>query len=116
MDTLSHAFWGGGLFGYRGQKCLAVFFGVMPDIVSFGALFVIKFFNGTLSYSGIPSLESLSQLAPYPDWLFFMDNLSHSFIVAFSCIAIVYFINKDFVWPMLAWPFHILLDLSLIHI
>jgi len=110
MDTLSHAFWGGGLFGYRGQKYLAVFFGVMPDLVSFGVLFVIKFFNGTLSYSGMPSLESLSQLAPYPDWLFFMDNLSHSFIVAFSCIAIVYFINKDFVWPMLAWPFHILLD------
>ena len=78
MDTLSHALWSGGLFGYRGHKWLAVFFGVMPDLVSFGALFVIKFFNGTLSYSGPPTLESLSQLAPYPDWLFFMDNLSHS--------------------------------------
>tara|TARA_Y200000002_G_C22593531_1_gene626319 strand:- start:353 stop:838 length:486 start_codon:yes stop_codon:yes gene_type:complete len=112
MDTLSHAFWSRGLFGYRGNKWLPVFFGVMPDLISFGSLFIIKFFNGTLSYSGAPTLESLSQLAPYPDWLFFMDNLSHSFITAFICITIVYYLNRNFVWPMLAWPFHILLDFS----
>ncbi len=36
MDTLSHALWGRGLFGYRGMPWLALFFGAMPDLASFG--------------------------------------------------------------------------------
>ena len=113
MDTISHAFWSRGLFGYQDHKWLAVFFGVMPDLVSLGLLFIIKLFNGILNYGALPKLENLFQLAPYPDypdWLFFMDNLSHSFVVSFTCIAIIYFIKRDFVLPMLAWPFHIMLD------
>ena len=31
MDTLSHALWGRGLFGYRGYKWLAIFFGTIKD-------------------------------------------------------------------------------------
>ena len=110
MDTLSHALWGKAIFGYRGNTWLAIFFGAMPDLVSFGVLFLIRIISGTLSYGGVPTLESLAQLAPYPDWLFFMDNLSHSFVTAFLCIGLIFFIKKDIVWPMLAWPFHILLD------
>jgi hypothetical protein len=110
MDTLSHALWGHGLFGYRGQWKLAIFFGAMPDLVSFGALFFIKFITGTLTYSGLPTLESLKQLEPYPDWLFFMDNLSHSFLTAILFIVLVSKFRKELVWPMLAWPFHIVLD------
>ena len=45
MDTLSHALWGSGLFGYRGHRWLAVFFGAMPDLLSFGVLFFIKLFS-----------------------------------------------------------------------
>jgi hypothetical protein len=110
MDTLSHALWGNGLFGYRGHWKLAIFFGAMPDLVSFGVLFVVKFFDGSLKYGGLPTLESLKQLEPFPDWLFFMDNLSHSFLTAFIVIAIVAKFKKELVWPMLAWPFHIVLD------
>ena len=109
MDTLSHALWGRGLFGYRGYKWLAIFFGAMPDLFSFGILIIVRIFSGHYSsvnytYSGPPSLESI------PDWLFFSYNLSHSFIIAFLCIGIVYFFNKSLAFPMLAWPFHILLD------
>ena len=109
MDTLSHALWGRGLFGYRGYKWLAIFFGSMPDLFSFGILIIVRIFSGHYSsgnytYSGPPSLESI------PDWLFFSYNLSHSFIIAFLCIGIVYFFNKSLAFPMLAWPFHILLD------
>ena len=42
MDTLSHALWGKGLFGYRGYGKLALFFGAMPDLSSFGLLFIKK--------------------------------------------------------------------------
>ena len=111
MDTLSHALWGNGLFGYKKYWKLAIFFGAFPDLISFGALFIVKLFNNSLKYVGPPTLESLQQLEPFPEWLFFMDNFSHSFVTAFLIISIVYFYKKEFVWPMLAWPFHIVLDI-----
>ena len=111
MDTLSHALWGNGLFGYKRHWKLAIFFGAFPDLISFGALFIVKLFNNSLKYVGPPTLESLQQLEPFPEWLFFMDNFSHSFVTAFLIISIVSFYKKEFVWPMLAWPFHIVLDI-----
>ena len=90
---------------------MAIFFGAFPDLISFGALFIVKLFNNSLKYVGPPTLESLQQLEPFPEWLFFMDNFSHSFVTAFLMISIVYFYKKEFVWPMLAWPFHIVLDI-----
>ena len=109
MDTLSHALWGRGLFGYRGHKWLAIFFGAMPDLFSFGILIIVRLFSGNYTggnytYEGPPSLESI------PNWVFFNYDLSHSFITAFLCIGIVYFFNRALIFPMLAWPFHILLD------
>jgi hypothetical protein len=103
MDTLSHALWGKGLFGYRGYGKLALFFGAMPDLSSFGLLFVIQIINGVY-IPGAPKLETL------PDWLFFNYDVSHSFITSFVCIIFVYFFNKQVAFTMLAWPFHILLD------
>ena len=38
MDTFSHALWGRGLFGFRGHPWLALMWGAMPDLVSFGAI------------------------------------------------------------------------------
>ncbi|GIT57595.1 MAG: hypothetical protein Ct9H300mP18_10240 [Candidatus Neomarinimicrobiota bacterium] len=46
MDTLSHALWGRGLFGHRGMPWLALFFGAMPDLASFGVLYY-KYFSGS---------------------------------------------------------------------
>ena len=60
--------------------------------------------SGNYAYEGPPSLESI------PNWVFFNYDLSHSFITAFLCIGIVYFFNRALIFPMLAWPFHILLD------
>ncbi|GIS26912.1 MAG: hypothetical protein CM15mP127_12850 [Gammaproteobacteria bacterium] len=72
--------------------------------------FFIKIITGTLSYSGIPNLESLKQLEPIPQWVYAMDNITHSFIVSFAVIGIVYALKPKLTWPLLAWPFHILLD------
>ena len=104
MDTLSHALWGKGLFGYRGYGRLAIFFGAMPDLLSFGLLFILQIFTGNYAYDGPPSKASL------PSWLFFNYDLLHSFVTAFLVIGIVYYFNKSLAFPMLAWPFHILLD------
>ena len=103
MDTLSHALWGKGLFGYRGLPRVALFFGALPDLFSFGILFVQRIFTGEFS-SGPPPLETI------PTWVFINYNISHSFISALIAIGIVFLYRKDIAFAMLAWPFHIVLD------
>ncbi len=106
MDTLSHALWGRGFFGYRGKPYWSLFFGALPDLFSFGIFFIITFvdriFNDTdIDYKNMD----------LPDWLYSSYDLTHSMVIAFIAIGIVYFfVNKNFAFAMLAWPLHILVD------
>ena len=43
-------------------------------------------------------------------WVYDLYDISHSMVTAIVFIAIAYKINKDFAWPMLAWPMHIIVD------
>ena len=105
MDTFSHALWGKGLFGYRGKPWMALFFGAMPDLFSFGILIIIRIFSGNFQLGGgPPTMESI------PWWVFINYDISHSFVSAFLCIWIVNRYRKDIAFAMWAWPFHILLD------
>ncbi len=105
MDTLSHALWGYGLFGYKRYAALAIFFGAMPDLISFGLLMVMDVFsNGLHWHAGPPPIESL------PQWLFRSYAVGHSFVVSFSVIALVAWFRRGIAFAMLAWPFHIVLD------
>ena len=92
MDTLSHALWGRGLFGYRGFAWFSFFFGAMPDLFSFGILLIVRLFSGDFSHmfnGGPPPLESI------PWWVYINYDISHSFVSALLCIAIVKRYNKD---------------------
>jgi hypothetical protein len=105
LDTVSHALWGKGLFGYRKYGWYALLFGSIPDLLSFGLYFLFKLIsNPTNLQMGKPNLETI------PYWVFNLYDFSHSIIIAFVFIIITFFINKDLCFPMLAWPFHILLD------
>ena len=103
MDTLSHALWGKGLFGYRGHGKLAILFGSMPDLSSFGMLFLIRIIDNTLGQSG-PNVQDI------PSWIIFNYNITHSFVPAFICIYCVWRYNPNIAFAMLAWPLHIMLD------
>lgn len=103
MDTLSHTLWGYGLFGYTRHAKIALLFGAMPDLISFGAFLVQRLLNGTWRF-GKPPLEII------PDWLITSYAFGHSFVVSLSIIALVTFWRKDIAFAMLAWPFHIVLD------
>ncbi len=108
MDTFSHALWGKGLFGYRKYKWLPLFFGALPDISSFGIYFLFNIIvNPTNIQLGKPELSELQENTP---WIFTLYDISHSLIIAIIFILIAYFFKKDFCFPMLAWPFHIILD------
>ena len=105
MDTISHALWGKGLFGYRKYRWLSFLFGALPDLLSFGLYFLFNLIsNPSTMRLGKPELSEI------PSWVFSLYDFSHSIIIAIIFIIIVYFINKDLYFPMLAWPFHIVLD------
>ena len=105
MDTLSHTLWGKGLFCYQKYGKWALLFGALPDLLSFGLYFLVRFFTqGTNMEFGKPALETI------PHWVFSMYDISHSLVIALVAIIIVFEINKSLCFPMLAWPFHILLD------
>ena len=105
MDTISHALWGKGLFGYRQYRYLALLFGALPDLLSFGIYFLFNLLTNPFNMEfGKPSLSSL------PNWLFYLYDFSHSMIIAFIFIIIVYKINKQICFTMLAWPLHIFID------
>ena len=106
MDTLSHALYGKGFFGYRKYRWTSFLFGALPDLSSFGVYFLGQlFYNFNGLKNGRPSIEEI------PIWVVELYNISHSLITAFVLIVIVYFIKKDLTWPMLAWPVHIIVDL-----
>ncbi|MBL50754.1 MAG: hypothetical protein CMG57_02200 [Candidatus Marinimicrobia bacterium] len=103
MDTLSHALWGRGLFGYRGYKWWALFWGAAPDLFSFGILFLIRIISFEFS-AGKPDIATI------PWWVFINYDISHSFISATIVIGMVWRVKKQFAFAMLGWPFHICLD------
>lgn len=103
MDTFSHALWGYGLFGYRKYAWIAIFFGAMPDLISFGAFMAIQVIHGTWQ-PGPPPFDIL------PQWIYPAYSLGHSFIISLGTIALVSLWRRDIAFAMLAWPFHILLD------
>ena len=103
MDTFSHSLWGYGLFGQR-HPFPATWFGAMPDLISFGALMVIRLINGSY-VPGKPPLEII------PPWCFLLYDLGHSLLIAALVITLVWRYRPGLVVPMLAWPFHILLDI-----
>ena len=105
MDTLSHALWSRGFFGYRGMPYWSLFFGALPDLCSFGIYFFINLLNNSPFQFGKPDIDDL------PGWLFVLYDVSHSLVIASLVIIILHFIvDKKFIFVMFGWPLHILLD------
>ena len=104
MDTLSHALWGKGLFGYRKYRWYSFLFGALPDLFSFGIYFIYSIFFSSSPVMGRPTRSEI------PEWVYSLYDISHSLVIASIIIFIAYKINKEFAFPMLAWPAHIILD------
>ena len=104
MDTLSHALWGKGRFGYRKYRWYSFLFGALPDLLSFGIYFIHSIFFSSSPVMGRPTRSEI------PEWVYSLYDISHSLVIASIIIFIAYKINKEFAFPMLAWPAHIILD------
>lgn len=110
MDTLAHGLWSN-IIVYKKypqkpkHRFIAVLFGVLPDLLVFTPLFIYGFLNRMefrqLAVSGHWTVK-------YAPWAY---NYTHSLVIFFVVLVIVWAIRKEFYWPMLAWGFHIFLDL-----
>lgn len=104
MDTFAHGLWTYAIFHNKSYAWQAVLFGVLPDLLSFGMLFVINIFSGKF-HRGPPALESI------PKWLFAAYNLTHSLVLFLIIFFSIFLITKKWYWPLLGWAIHILIDI-----
>lgn len=111
MDALSHALYGGIVFGRRSWSSfkLSFFFGMAPDLFSFGLFFVLTLV-GVIEH---PSWFSGEHPAPeaIPGYIHSLYAGTHSLVV-FACVfMVVWLVRKKPFIEMLGWPLHILVDI-----
>ena len=110
MDIVSHGLWGSLAFGRRSRHSfwLAFFFGVAPDLFSFGLFFGARILGLASGPDWSHGTPDPSLIPPYVHSLY---NITHSLIVAGLAFVIVWLFRKRPLWEMLGWPLHILFDI-----
>lgn len=110
MDTLSHGLYGGVAFGRKTHtsywKAFAV--GIAPDIFSFGiftASTILGLASGPDWSGGPPDPTTI------PQYVHALYDVTHSLVIAFGVIGIVWFVFKKRIIELFAWPLHILIDI-----
>ena len=107
MDIISHGLWGGAVFGRKNKKIflIALFFGVVPDLFSFGIYFVHRILTNGFVFSH----EAYHTVIP--SYVYTLYNFTHSLII-FSVIFLIasYFLRRP-VYEMCGWGLHIVMDI-----
>ncbi|MEK6907049.1 MAG: hypothetical protein AABW45_00835 [Nanoarchaeota archaeon] len=106
MDIFAHFFWTYALFHKTKKPYLTAFFGILPDLLSFGLLFMINIFSGKSFFTRGPP-----DPATVPSFITQSYNYTHSLIIFAIILLIIYLLTKKFYIFLLGWPFHILLDI-----
>lgn len=112
MDIISHGLWGSIAFGRANTRSFwtAFFFGVMPDLFSFG-LFTVATFLGIASRVSWGDGEP-PPMDAIPQYIHDLYNITHSFIIFFLIFALVWVLNnRRPYWLMAGWGLHILVDI-----
>ena len=104
MDILAHGLWGGMIAGWRRKFGLAFFFGVCPDIFSFGFLAAVRIIEGQFR-PGKPPLHSI------PDWVYTVYDFTHSLVIVGLVWALLWWLYRGLAVPFSAWIIHILVDI-----
>ncbi len=112
MDVFAHGLWTGIIFKkYKRKKILwPIFFGVAPDIFSFGIYLFISLISSGFSFFSRSPEHSGAQVPQYVSTLY---GLTHSFIIFAVIFLLIWFWRKKPFWPILAWGIHIAIDVPL---
>lgn len=103
MDYLAHGLWSYILFHKIKKVWYAIFFGLLPDNLSWALLIIYNLIIGKgLGHPGISQI---------PSWVFTLYNISHSLIVAGIIFLIIFLILKKIPIYVYAWPVAIFLDI-----
>lgn len=110
MDILSHGLWGSLVFGRNNRRdfWLAFFFGIAPDLLSFG-IFTVLTWLGLAEHpewgSGHPAPESI------PAFVHIAYDWTHSLVIFALAFGLAWFLRKKPFYLMLPWGLHILMDI-----
>ena len=110
MDIISHGLLGGIALGRkkRSHYIYAFCFSVLPDILAEGIMFALIF----LGANNMPSYEGAHpKLTEFPVYAQNFYNATHSLIIFLSVFLIIWLIRKKPFLPLLAWGFHIIVDI-----
>ncbi len=112
MDTLSHGLWGGAVFGQKekGQYKWAFFWGMAPDLFSFGPFFLTHLPLIIHRWGQRARMEPPDPRI-IPDYVYHAYNVTHSLVVWTAALFIIWTVRKKFPWPFMAWGLHILCDI-----
>lgn len=112
MDIFAHALWANAVYqgAFRVAKkrrftkdtWIPVFFGVFPDLFSFGPFFVENILSGSFGSGDFRN--------SIPDYVHTFYNISHSLIIFSLAFFIVALVRRRVYWPMAAWALHIGID------
>jgi magnesium-transporting ATPase (P-type) len=89
---------------------LSVFFGVAPDLLSFGILFTSYFLRNGLNRPEFLTLEPPDP-SLIPNYVSVAYNYTHSLVVFAVIFALVWLLFKKPFIPLSAWALHILIDI-----
>ena len=110
MDIISHGLWGGITVGRRRRRdfWLAFFFGVAPDLFSFG-IFTLSIWLGLAS--GPDWSKGLPDPSTIPQYVHVLYNWTHSLLIFIFVYALVWLFLRRPLYLMLPWGLHIVMDI-----
>lgn len=104
MDYFAHGAWSYLAFYKRKKVWWAVFFGVLPDTISWVPFFIYRLVTQSFGFSK-------PELVMVPDWVHLLYGFSHSIIICAAVFLIVYLVKGKVPYFMWSWPLlHILID------
>lgn len=110
MDIVSHGLWGGVAFGRDTRRTfwLAVFFGMLPDLLSFGVYMVARIagISPSVEWSGGPP-----PLHDIPGYVSTLYNVSHNLVTFVVVGTLLWMGARTYAKPFLAYGLHILVDI-----
>jgi hypothetical protein len=120
MDIFAHGVWSA-IAAKKADKKLNIskfiFFGIFPDLFAFTLPFIILFYNYLTGAIPLvfPTHLTLEGFPHSLSWAFnlikYLYPLSHSLIIFAVIFFLVRLILGRYVWEMLGWGFHIIIDI-----
>ncbi len=111
MDFFSHLFWTLIVFHNQGPLWLPLLFGAIPDISSWGILFIHLLAKGKLKSTFMKRDWKHPDFSDLPKWIWTLYGATHSIFSFAAIFAILSLATGNIFVPALAWGMHILFDL-----